>query len=144
MRILFFYLLLDLMKSKDVLEAASASKHPCHLQSKYSNFRSTLSHLHSSLACCKDILLQNIVKGIIYLILIDIGENFQLRKIYSLHPIILTIYWTSSYVLNLYRLRSPFCYVPYLKISSLAGEINVTWDGQRPCRRGKLFFVNKM
>ena len=81
-------LLLDLMKSKDVLEAASASKHLCHLQSKYSNFRSTLSHLHSSLACCKDILLQNIVKGIIYLILIykiSAQENIFSASNYSYH-----------------------------------------------------------
>ena len=128
------------MRSKDVLEAASASKHLCHLQSKYSNFRSTLSRLHSSLACCKDISLQKICKDrfmCCYLYLF-------FKKIYSLHSIILTIYWTSSYVLNLYRLRSPFCYVPHLKISSFAGEINVTWDGQRPCRRSKLFFVNEM
>ena len=126
------------MRSKDVLEAASASKHRCHLQSKYSNFRSTLSRLHSSLACCKDISLQINLQRQIYLSLC------VFIKFISLHPIILTIYRTSSYVLNLYRLRSPFCYVPHLKISSLAGEINVTWDCQRPCSRGKLFFVNKM
>ena len=131
------------MRSKDVLEAASASKHLCHLQSKYSNFRSTLSRLHSSLACCKDISLQINLQRQIYLLLF-VFILLNSRKYIPLHPIIPTIYRTSSDVLNLYRLRSPFCYVPHLKISSLAGEINVTWDGQRPCRRSKLFFVNKM
>ena len=130
------------MRSKDVLEAASASKHPCHLQWRCSNFRSTLSHLHSSLACCKDILLQKNCKR--YNLFYSSRYRQISRKYIPLHPIILTIYRTSSNVLNLYRLRSPFCYVPHLKISPLAGEINVTWNGQRPCRRGKLFFVNKM